>query len=62
MRHARTRKCLFDWAAAICTRSGLSHEVHMFSSSMVWTLVARSFALSAGIGLALLAAAALLQG
>jgi hypothetical protein len=34
----------------------------MFSSSVVWTLVARSFALSAGIGLALLAAAALLQG
>jgi hypothetical protein len=32
----------------------------MFSSSMVWTLVARSVGLTAGIGLALLAAAALL--
>ena len=30
----------------------------MFSSSMVWTLVARSVGLTAGIGLALLAAAA----
>jgi hypothetical protein len=33
----------------------------MFSSSIVWTLVARSVGLSAGIALALLAAAALLQ-
>jgi hypothetical protein len=34
----------------------------MFSSSMVWTLVVRSVGLTAGIALALLAAAALLQG
>jgi hypothetical protein len=33
----------------------------MFSRSIVWTLVARSLGLSAGIALALLAAAALLQ-
>jgi len=33
----------------------------MFSQSIVWTLVARSLGLSAGIALALLAVAALLQ-